>query len=273
MTLTWNDVFRLLGPFDQPGQVIYGIPRGGMIAAGFLRKATITHDPALATLFLDDIVDSGRTRERYAEQYPGVPFVSLVEKGKEWIVFPWENETGPEDAVVRLMEYIGEDPKREGLQDTPGRVVRSWDTLYSGYKQDPGKLLRRSFDSTGYDEMIVLKDIEFYSTCEHHLLPFFGKAKIGYIPGTNGRVVGISKLARLVDCFARRLQIQERMTRDIANTIQVEMNPLGVGVVLEAKHLCMVARGVQKQNSIMSTSCLLGAMREKPEARQEFLSR
>ena len=276
--LTWPDVMEKLKAIDKPGASIFGVPRGGMLLAGFLRNATNVYDPAQATLILDDIIDSGKTRDKYHELYPNIPFHAIVDKtGADadagWIVFPWEQETGPEDAVVRLLEYIGEDPKREGLADTPGRIIRSYAQLYGGYGQDSTEILSRSFASDDYDEMIVLKDIDFFSTCEHHMLPFFGRARVGYISGKDGRVVGISKLARLVDCFARRLQIQERMTKQIAKAIQETLNPIGVGVVVEAQHLCMKARGVEKQNSTMVTSCLLGVFRDKPEARQEFLTR
>jgi len=276
--LSWEQVIDKLQQYDRPDESIYGIPRGGMLLAGFLQRSHNVYDPAIATMFLDDIIDSGKTREQYRIAYPNIPFHAIVDKtGPDkdvgWVVFPWEHETGPEDSIIRMLEYIGENPKREGLVDTPGRVVRSFDQLYRGYKQEPKEILSRSFDSQDYDEMIVLKDIDFFSMCEHHMLPFFGKAKVGYVPGPSGRVVGISKLARLVDCFARRLQIQERMTKQIAQAIQDVLQPVGVGVVVEAQHLCMKARGVEKQNSMMVTSCLLGAFRDKPEARQEFLSR
>jgi len=173
-----------------------------------------------------------------------------------------------EQNIKDIISAIGDDPYREGLIDTPSRVVKSWKELYSGYNQSPEEILKRTFDADGYDQLIILKDIEFYSTCEHHMLPFFGKAYIGYIP--NSRVVGISKLARLVDCFARRLQIQERLTKQIAEAINEHLNPLGVAVLIEAKHLCMISRGVSKQNSVMVTSELIGCMRNQ-EARNEFL--
>ena len=173
-----------------------------------------------------------------------------------------------EQNIRFIIKEIGDDFNREGLIDTPRRVIKSWNELYSGYKQSPEEILKRTFDADGYDQLIILKDIEFYSTCEHHMLPFFGKAYVGYIP--NSRVVGISKLARLVDCFARRLQIQERLTKQIADAINDHLNPLGVAVLIEAQHLCMVSRGVGKQNSVMVTSELIGCMRNQ-EARSEFL--
>ena len=174
------------------------------------------------------------------------------------------------EGIIRsMLSAIGEDPAREGLQDTPKRVVKSWSELFAGYDQNPAAILERDFAGGGYDEMIVLRDIELYSMCEHHMLPFYGKAHVAYIP--NDRVVGLSKLARLVECFARRLQIQEKLTRQIADSIQDCLSPKGVGVIIEAKHMCMVARGVGKQNSVMTTSALLGKFRDA-EVRAEFFN-
>lgn len=168
------------------------------------------------------------------------------------------------------MKHIGEDPDREGVIDTPARVVKSWNEIFAGYKQDPAKILERRFDAAGYDEMVILRGITFYSTCEHHMLPFHGVAHVGYLPGKS--VVGLSKLARLVNCFSRRMQIQEKMTREIADTLERELGAAGVGVVIEATHLCMVARGVrQGSDARMVTSALLGRFRE-PEMRAEFLN-
>ena len=159
--------------------------------------------------------------------------------------------------IIRcIFDYIGEDRNREGLLETPKRVVKSWEHLYSGYKSDPKEILGRVFTEGACDEMVVLKNIEFYSVCEHHLLPFFGKISIGYIP--DSKVVGISKLARLVEVYSRRLQIQEKMTSQIADTLMEVLQPKGVMVVAEAKHMCMVMRGVEKQNSIMLTSAIRG---------------
>ena len=169
-------------------------------------------------------------------------------------------------SIYKMIEHIGDDPAREGVEDTPKRVVKSWNTIFGGYKQNPEDILKTQFVAD-YDEMVVLKDIEFYSTCEHHMLPFFGKAHVAYLP--NGKVVGISKLARLVEIYARRLQIQERLTTQIAQSIMKILKPLGCGVVVEAKHFCMVSRGVEKQNSNMVTSALEGEFKEG-EVKQEF---
>ncbi|RLF30321.1 MAG: GTP cyclohydrolase I FolE [Thermoplasmata archaeon] len=178
-------------------------------------------------------------------------------------------ERGPEENVVRMLQYIGEDVQREGLLETPERVVRSWYKLYGGYRQDPKDILK-TFEDDSSDEMVVLKDIEFYSTCEHHILPFFGKAHIAYIP--DGKVVGISKLARLLECFARRLQIQERICRQVTSILMKELRPLGAACLLEAQHFCMTSRGVEKQNSIMVTSSLEGVFKSEKGVKEEFLT-
>lgn len=174
-----------------------------------------------------------------------------------------------ENEVKKIIEYIGEDPTREGLLETPKRVQRAYDEIYSGYKQDP-KSLMKVFHDGSCKEMVILKNCEFYSTCEHHMFPFFGHVSIGYIP--NGKVIGISKLARLVDCFSKRMQIQERMTSQIADTIMQELDALGVIVVCEGVHFCMRSRGVKKQDASMVTSAVRGIFQESPAARQEFLS-
>lgn len=170
--------------------------------------------------------------------------------------------------ISDLISLIGEDPEREGLQRTPERVSKSYEKLFSGYGQDPKKLLT-VFDGEKYDEMIVVKDIEFFSVCEHHMLPFIGKAHVGYIP--NGKIIGLSKLPRLVEIFARRLQNQERLTQQIAHTLQDLLRPRGVGVIIEARHLCMMARGVEKQGSKVSTSSLTGLFKNNLNTRNEFL--
>jgi len=173
------------------------------------------------------------------------------------------------DLVRGILIAIGEDPTREGLLDTPKRVSKSWKEIFSGYKLDPVKILATAFKDGSCDEMVILRDIEFSSTCEHHMLPFRGKAHVGYLP--NGSVVGLSKLARVVDCFAKRLQIQEKMTTQIAEAINAALKPKGVAVVIEAHHQCMSCRGVNKQGTTMVTSSMSGRFRESAEARGEFL--
>jgi len=172
-----------------------------------------------------------------------------------------------EAAVAELLRFVGEDPSREGLADTPARVVKALREMTAGYDDDPAEILSRTFEEES-DELIILTGISFYSTCEHHLLPFRGTACIGYLPG---KVVGISKLARLVNCFARRLQVQERMTREIAEAIMAHLEARGTAVVLRAHHLCMGCRGVQQQDTDMVTSAMLGTLRSDATSRSEFL--
>lgn len=176
-----------------------------------------------------------------------------------------------EQAVRTLIRWAGDDPDREGLLGTPDRVVRSYEEFFAGYEVDPVDLLERTFEETdGYDEMVLLKDIRFESHCEHHMVPIIGKAHIAYLPRT--RVVGISKLARVLEVFAKRLQIQEKMTAQIANTLQEVLDPLGVAVVVEAQHQCMTTRGVYKPGVSMVTSRMLGVFRDDPTTRREFMS-
>jgi len=175
-----------------------------------------------------------------------------------------------EKHVRAILEALGEDPDREGLTKTPERVAKSLSFLTSGYGQDPDQIINDALFTEDYEEMILEKDIDVYSLCEHHLLPFHGKAHVAYIP--NRKIVGVSKLARLVDAYARRLQVQERLTNQIAHTIMDRIKPLGVAVVIEAEHMCMRMRGVQKENSIIMTSALLGAFRTRQETRAEFMN-
>jgi GTP cyclohydrolase IA len=175
-----------------------------------------------------------------------------------------------EDLVQEILVRLGEDPKREGLVRTPNRVRRAYEFLTKGYKEDPEAMLKNALFTVTYDEMVIVKDIEMFSLCEHHMLPFFGKVHVAYIP--NGKVIGLSKLPRLIEIFSRRLQIQERLTTQIAETIQKAIEPQGVGVVIEARHLCMMMRGVEKQHSAAVTSSMLGCFRDEQETRTEFLS-
>jgi GTP cyclohydrolase I len=193
-------------------------------------------------------------------------------------VVPMKREVEPvtltsaslEEITRELLVRLGEDPSRDGLQRTPERMARAWQYLTKGYHEDPEKILTNALFDVSYDEMVIVKDIEMFSLCEHHLLPFFGKVHVAYIP--KGKVIGLSKIPRLIDIFSRRLQVQERLTTQIAESIQKAIEPQGVGVVIEARHLCMMMRGVEKQHSSAVTSSMLGVFRDELETRQEFLS-
>jgi GTP cyclohydrolase IA len=183
---------------------------------------------------------------------------------------PGSEQGNMAEMVRSMLTMIGEDPQREGLRHTPERFERALRYLTSGYRQDPQKILNNAMFSVGYDQMVVVKDIELFSLCEHHMLPFLGRCHVAYLP--DKKVVGLSKIPRLVNMFSRRLQIQERLTSQIAEAIQNSIQPLGVGVVIEARHLCMIMRGVEKQRSEAVTSAMLGAFRENLQTREEFLS-
>ena len=175
------------------------------------------------------------------------------------------------DAVRTLIEWAGDDPNREGLIETPKRVVNAYMQFFEGYEQDPEEILRKTFEEVeGYDEMVIVKDIDLFSMCEHHMLPFIGKCHVAYLP--KGKIIGLSKVPRIVDAFSRRLQVQERLTNQIAQNLEKILNPIGVGVVIEALHLCMCMRGVSKQNSYTTTSSMLGSFKKDARTRGEFLS-
>jgi GTP cyclohydrolase I len=176
---------------------------------------------------------------------------------------------GIEDAVGQILRAVGEDPQREGLRNTPNRIARAYDELLAGYRMDPVQLINNALFDVEYDDMVLVRDIEFFSLCEHHMLPFMGRAHIAYIP--KGKVIGLSKLPRIVDMFSRRLQVQERMTRQMADFLCSTINPLGAGVVVEALHLCSMMRGVKKHDARMTTSTMVGSFRSNPATRQEFL--
>jgi GTP cyclohydrolase I len=180
------------------------------------------------------------------------------------------NHQRVQELVHELLKELGEDPQREGLRDTPRRVAKAWEFMLQGYKKDTTQVINGALFEQELNNMIVVRDIELYSLCEHHMLPFFGRCHIGYI--SRGKVLGVSKLARIVDMYARRLQIQERLTNQIATTIKDVLNAEGVGVVIEAQHLCMMMRGVEKQNSLLTTSSVLGSFRDEEPTRMEFMS-
>jgi GTP cyclohydrolase I len=189
---------------------------------------------------------------------------------KNTIEAPTLAEATFSDLVQEMIARLGEDPSREGLRRTPERVEKAYQFLTKGYNEDPEQLLKSALFTVTYDEMVIVKDIEMFSLCEHHMLPFYGKVHVAYIP--NGKVIGLSKLPRLIEIFARRLQVQERMTTQIAETLMKIVQPQGVGVVVEARHLCMMMRGVEKQHSATVTSAMLGCFRDEKETREEFLS-
>lgn len=184
-----------------------------------------------------------------------------------------EQRLAVEEATKSLLAQLDPDPGREGLADTPARVAGAWAELLAGYRMDPAEILSKTFDVGGrYDQMVVVGPVDFHSTCEHHLLPFLGEAWVAYVPKKGGRVVGLSKLPRLVDCFALRLQVQERLTQQVADEVSRHLEPVGWGVLVRARHLCMALRGAQKPGALMTTTALGGAIREDPAARSEFLA-
>jgi GTP cyclohydrolase I len=280
--MTWREVFELVDQIP-PYQRVYGVPRGGgIVAALYASRQTgmLVDADDNPDLILDDILDSGRTRDRFQQSNPEAMFYTLVnrEMGRgpknAWVVFPWEAEPEREatDYITRLLEYLGQDVSRAGLQHTPERVLKALQEAVAGDGLDSISLLQHSggqvhFPEQPVDEMIILRGIQFSSTCEHHLMPFFGNCAFAYIPGEAG-VVGVSKLARLVTGFAQRLQVQERMTNQIVDAFQQIVRPRGCGLVVQAQHTCIRCRGI-RQPSTMLTSALRGVFIQ-PEVRQEF---
>ena len=263
------------------GLKFWGIPRGGAPAAlalAYALRGKVVANPQVADVIVDDIYDSGKTFERFAHH--NKPMVALFDKRLErwkgkWLVLPWEHADGKDqsadDIVTRLLQFIGEDPTREGLLETPARVLKAWSEWASGYRQDPKAILKCFEDGAkGVNELVVVHNIPIVSKCEHHLADVVGIAHVGYIP--NGKIVGLSKLPRLVNCFAHRLQVQERLTNQIADALVEHVAPLGVGVLIRAAHHCMSTRGVRIHGSSTSTSAMRGALLDKPEARAEFMS-
>lgn len=267
---------------------VYGIPRGGvpvglMVAEAIGLEVVESHETTYSTLVVDDLVDSGATAKRWTGKHGC--FDALYRKGisppqyapeatehNAWLVFPWEtndDSNGPEDAVRRILQHIGEDPNRDGLVNTPGRVVRAMRELTVGYEQTAEDVLTTTFD-VNCDEMVVMSGIEFSSMCEHHMLPFYGHATVGYVP--DGPIVGLSKLARLVEVYARRLQVQERMTEQISDAMSRILKPKGAGVIITAAHSCMGVRGVKKPTALTTTASVVGLIKSDPMARAEFLS-
>jgi GTP cyclohydrolase I len=275
-----EEINRIHEPDLDQALKVYAIPRGGVGAALAVSQhipLILVDRPEDADIFIDDIVDSGKTRERWDNAFPDIPFYALIDKLEKrgpggWIVFPWEGDIvgSFEDNVIRLLEFVGEDPQRGGLHETPARVTKAWQFWCSGYGKKAEDLLKVFEDGAEkHDQMITVQNIPIYSHCEHHLAPIFGTATVAYVP--NGKIVGLSKLSRLADMFARRLQVQERMTDQIADALFEHLKPLGVGVVIKARHLCMESRGVCQQGHQTITTALRGVMRDQPAARAEFM--
>lgn len=264
--ITWEWIKDRVSKWDK-NLKYYGIPRGGQYVAALLNPVDT---PEEADVIVDDLIDSGTTMKKWLTKYPDKKFYTLIDKRIEmegqWLQFPWEMEGDKdvEEHMLRVLQYF-DDPNREGLRETPKRYIK----FMKEFLTTP-EFKFTTFDSEGMDEMIIQTNIPFYSLCEHHIAPFFGYAHVAYIP--NGKIVGLSKLARTVDLYAHNLQNQERITQQIADRLQQELNAVGVAVVLTAQHTCMSMRGVKKHDTWTTTSKMLGAFREDINARQEFLS-
>jgi GTP cyclohydrolase I len=287
LTLDMSNRIGAKQPAGWDGQLkVYPVPRGGVPVA-YLLKTVLPNIQILdnhwdADIVVDDIIDSGRTRDHHNIANGAPCFFALIDKTNpdckysKWVVFPWEKQTAEghetvEHNITRLLQYVGEDPNREGLLETPARVAKAWKHWCSGYGVNPANVLKVFEDGAdGYDQMIVRKGIIIHSFCEHHMAPIFGTCTVAYIP--NGKIVGLSKIDRLVEIFARRLQVQERLTSQIADAIMEHLQPLGVGVYISARHLCIESRGVGRANSETVTTALRGCIKTEDSARAEFLA-
>jgi GTP cyclohydrolase I len=286
-TLTWTDIKMAARSLarrqrNRGHTSVYGVPTGGAPVAVLVAEMmglALADRPGPDVLIVDDLIDTGRTLLHYLDQ--GLDVDALyrkpwsppdicpeAEERNAWLRFPWEREEGaPVDAVLRLLQFIGEDPTRDGLLDTPRRVVKSLTELTGGYRDDVEAILSTTFDVAYGNEMVVVSRVPFSSLCEHHMLPFTGFATVGYVP--SGRVVGLSKLARLVDAYARRLQVQERMTMDIAEALVTYLDPVATGVIVEGTHSCMSMRGIKKA-ATFTTSSFRGTLETDVALRAEF---
>ena len=282
--LSWDDTFRLTDKLADRVLMlreasgvegcpkIWGIPKGGQHVAGLVAARwedyiEIVDDPTVADVAVDDIIDSGRTARKIWKEY-GLKTFALVENTKSWVEFAWETgglKADAQNTVVRMLQQIGEDPQRDGLVDTPSRVVDSWNELYVGYEiADPTELLKTfvlpelQSDGEGAQNIIQVNDIAFMSMCEHHMMPFYGTVDVAYAPDTDRGVIGLSKISRVVDAYARRLQIQERLTAQVADAIKTVS--AGVKVKVTAQHMCLVSRGTKQRGAAMITHVQRGTL-------------
>ncbi len=270
---------------------IYGVPKGGLAPAYALVSsmqqrgidAIVTDNPQEVRIIIDDVIDSGKTRDYFLKLHSQANFIALIDKTLPdsqfkniWVSFPWEisleeTDQSAHDIVTRLLQFIGEDPNRKELIKTPKRVIEAWKFWTQGYGKSAEEILQPlPSGNDEIDEMIMLHNIPVYSHCEHHLTPIIGIAHIGYIP--KEKIIGLSKLARIVDMFSRRLQMQERLTNQIADAIFKYLEPKGTGIIVRAKHFCMITRGAQMPSGLTTTSAMRGVLLTKPEARAEFLT-
>ncbi len=266
--INWEQIFERANKIKEkyPDAKFWGIPRGGQVVAGILGNAVDNINDC--DVIVDDLIDSGATMLRYLKH--NKPIEVLIDKRKEftneWLVFPWENSEGDiDDNITRVLQYFNEDVEREGLKETPKRYIKFLKEFLN-----PPEWNCTTFEGEGYDEMIIQTGIPFHSLCEHHIAPFFGYGTIAYIP--NKRIVGLSKLARTLETFARRLQNQERITTQVADFLMEKLEPRGVAVQLTAKHMCMEMRGVKKHNTWTTTTKLIGMFKEDNSVRMEFLN-
>jgi len=274
-------VGRLITIDKLVGKKCYAIPRGGIpallaVAASGI-NITIAHSPEEADFFIDDIIDSGATKKRFSHLYPCKPFFALIDKADYpehgWVVFPWEGEAegGIEDNIRRMLQFIGEDPNREGLLETPKRVAKAYQEWFDGYATDIASLFKTFTDGAeNCDEMIIIDSIPVESFCEHHMARFHGIAHVAYIP--NGRIVGLSKIPKLVKAYSHRLQVQERLTNQIADALAEHLDARGVAVVVQCEHTCMSSRGVRVHGTMTTTSSMRGLFMTEAATRAEFMS-
>ena len=280
-----EDIFSSGNLFEPSfnGIKIYPIPRGGVPAAYLVKNycpsAIIVDRPEDADIFIDDLIDSGATMEKYRKLYPNKPLFALFNKKtdisitRQWLVFPWEgtNEASIEDNVRRLLQFIGEDSNREGLLETPARVAKAYSEWFDGYKTDIPSLFKTFTDGAeNCDEMIIIDSIPVESFCEHHMARFNGVAHVAYVP--NGKIIGLSKIPKLVKAFSHRLQVQERLTNQVADALTEHLSPKGVAVVIQCEHTCMSTRGARVHGTTTTTSSMRGVFMTEPAARAEFMA-